>query len=232
MKTTAPILTWDQFESLRRLETCLVANAIDTFNIRLRNEGYADARIKCLFPRLAPILGHAVTLKIKCSSPPLAGHSYPDRTDWWNQILKIPAPRVVVIQDTDEHPGTGAFLGEVHSTILQALGCVGAITNGAVRDLSAVEANRFQFFAGSIAVSHAYSHIVAIGGEVEIGALKIKPGDLLHGDRHGILSIPGEIAADLPAVAGKILDQERKLIALCRAPDFSMEKLRAAINQT
>jgi 4-hydroxy-4-methyl-2-oxoglutarate aldolase len=232
MNTAAPVLKPEQFESLRRFETCAVANAIDTFNVRLRNEGYADARIRCLFPRLAPMLGYAVTLKIKCSSPPPAGHAYPDRTDWWTQILKVPAPRVVVIEDTDKHPGTGAFLGEVHSTILQALGCVGAITNGAVRDLSAVEANRFQLFAGSIAVSHAYSHLVAIGGEVEIGGLKIKPGDLLHGDRHGVLSIPLEIAAGLPAVAGKILDRERGLIALCRSPEFSIEKLREAVRQT
>ncbi|EEF61572.1 RraA family protein [Pedosphaera parvula] len=226
-----PVLSLDQFESLRRLETCTIANAIDTFDLRLRNEGYADASIRCMFPRLAPMLGYAVTLKIKCSSPPIAGNAYPDRTDWWNQILKFPTPRVVVIQDVDEFPGNGAFLGEVHSSILQALGCIGAITNGAVRDLSAVESNRFQFFAGSVAVSHAYSHIVEIGGEVEIGGLRIKPGDLIHADRHGILSVPGEIAGQIPAVAARLLEQERKVIALCRSADFSLEKLRVVVKQ-
>jgi len=232
MKEPALALDREQFESIRRLETCVVANAIDSLNVRLRNEGYADSSIRCMYPRLTPMLGYAVTLKIKCSSPPLEGNAYPDRTDWWGYILRMPAPRVAVIQDVDSRPGTGAFLGEVHSTILQALGCVGAVTNGAVRDLSAVEASRFHLFAGSVAVSHAYSHIVEIGGEVEIGGMKIRPGDLIHGDRHGILSIPPEAAPQIPSTAVRMLDQERKLIALCRSADFSLEKLREAVRQS
>jgi 4-hydroxy-4-methyl-2-oxoglutarate aldolase len=231
-KFMMPHLPSDQLETLRRLDTCAVANAIDTFNLRLRNEGFADSSITCAFPRLAPMAGYAVTVKIRCSSPPPVGHAYADRTDWWSEILKMPAPRVVVLQDVDTHPGTGAFLGEVHCNILLALGCVGAVTNGAVRDLPAVEGTRFQLFAGSVAVSHAYSHIVEIGGEVEIGGLKVNPGDLLHADRHGVLSVPVEIAAEIPKVAGKILEQERKLIALCRAQDFTLEKLRIAVKET
>jgi regulator of RNase E activity RraA len=175
------------------------------------------------------MLGYAVPIKIRCSSPPSKGHAYLDRTDWWKYILTLPEPRVVAIQDADDQPGTGAFLGEVHSSILLALGCVGAVTNGAVRDLSAVESMRFQLFAGNAAVSHAYSHIVEIGSEVQIGGLKIKPGELLHGDRHGILSIPIGLAAEIPAVANNILEQERKLIALCRSRDFTLEQLSAAV---
>jgi 4-hydroxy-4-methyl-2-oxoglutarate aldolase len=221
----------DQLEALRRLDTCTVANAIDSFDLRLRNEGFADATIRCVFPRLAPIAGYAVTVKIRCSSPPPVGHAYSDRTDWWTQILKMPAPRVVVLQDVDNHPGTGAFLGEVHCNILLALGCVGAVTNGAVRDLPAVEATRFQLFAANVAVSHAYSHIVEIGGEVEIGGLKVNPGDLIHADRHGVLSVPAGIAVEIPQVAARILEQERRLIAFCRSQDFTLEKLRAAVNE-
>lgn len=221
----------EQLEALRRLDTCAVANAIDTFDVRLRNEGYTDSTIRCLFPRLAPMLGHAVTVKIRSSSPPVEGHAYADRTDWWNDILTIPAPRVVALEDVDSRPGTGAFLGEVHCAILAALGCAGAVTNGAVRDLSAVEATRFHLFAGSAAVSHAYSHIVEIGGEVEIGGLKIKPGDLLHGDRHGVLSVPKRLAAKIPAVAAKIAEQERKLIAFCRSGNFTLEQLSAAVKE-
>lgn len=224
-------LTSDQLEALRRLDTCMVANAIDTFDTRLRNEGYADASVRCQFPCLRPMSGYAVTVKIRCSSPPPEGHGYYDRTDWWNHILTIPGPRVVVVQDVDSRPGTGAFLGEVHCNILLALGCVGAITNGAVRDLSAVESMRFQLFAGSVSVSHAYSHIVAVGGEVEIGGLKIQPGEIIHGDRHGILSVPRGIAAEIPAAAAKIIEQEKRLIALCRSGDFALERLRAAVKE-
>jgi len=127
-------LTPEEFEALRRLETPMVANVIDTFAVRLRNEGFADASIRCLFPLLEPMLGYAVTVRIRCSSPPPTGHAYPDRTDWWNHIISVPSPRVVVIQDVDSHPGRGALLGEVHGHILKALDCVGAATNGSVRD--------------------------------------------------------------------------------------------------
>ena len=222
-------LTLDQLEAIRRLDTCTAANALETFQIRLRNEGFADSRVRCIFPRLSPMLGHAVTVKIRCSSPPTEGGSYLDRTDWWNSVLSIPAPRVVVVEDVDTNPGLGSLLGEVHANILLALGCVGAITNGAVRDIAAVETTGFHFFAGNVAVSHAYAHIVEIGRSVEVGGLKVRPGDLLHGDVHGVLSIPLEAAAEVPAAAARIQAKERRLIALCRSRDFSLEKLRAAV---
>src|SRR4051812_38589427 len=104
--------------ALQSLDTCTVANAIETFEVRLRNEGYADATIRCITPCDKPVAGYAVTARIRCSSPPMAGGAYVDRTDWWNHILTIPAPRIVVIEDIDEKPGAGAFLGEVHACIL------------------------------------------------------------------------------------------------------------------
>src|SRR5438046_2305933 len=85
-----------QLEALRRLDTCTVSNAIETLEVRLRNEGFADSSVRCLFPQLTPMLGYAVTARIRCSGPPIEGHAYLERTDWWNIILSIPAPRVVV----------------------------------------------------------------------------------------------------------------------------------------
>lgn len=230
---TPPIsmLSAEQFENLRRLDTCMVANAIETFNIRLRNEGFADARVRCMFPRLTSMLGYAVTAKIRCSGPPPDRDAYLDRTDWWDHVLSIPAPRVVVIQDLDQMPGTGALLGEVHANILAAFECVGAVTNGGVRDLPAVGAMGFHFFARNPTVSHSYAHIVEVGNPVEIGGLKIAPGDLLHGDVHGVLSVPSELAEEIPSVAARIAEKERKLIGLCRAPDFNSDKLKRAVRE-
>ena len=132
--------------------------------------------------------------------PPTA--RYPDRTDWWDYILSLPAPRVVVVQDVATKVGLGSLLGAVHVNILRALGCVGAVTNGAVRDLPAAEKLGFQLFAGSVSVSHAYVHIVEFGTPVEIGGLKIQSGDLLHGDLHGVQSIPSDIAGKDSAGGG------------------------------
>ncbi|MHB8499393.1 MAG: RraA family protein [Candidatus Acidiferrales bacterium] len=218
-------------EQLRRLSTCIVASAVETFHVRLPNSGFADSSIHCILKDRLPTVGYAATARIRSISPPMMGHGYYERTDWWNHILSIPAPRVVVIQDVDKPPGLGAFIGEVNTNILLALGCVGVVTNGSVRDLDQVELTRLQMFAGSVSVSHAYAHVFDFGSPVELGGLKIRPGDLIHGDRHGVQTIPLEIAEKVPAAAHKILESRQRLIGLCRASDFSLEKLREAIQE-
>ena len=222
-------LTPEQLEALRRLDACLLANAIESFHVRLRDEGFMDSTIRCLFPRLPPMLGYAATVKIRGSAPPTGAGAFPDRTDWWDHIASQPAPRVVVIQDVASRPGLGALVGEAHMNILQALNCVGVVTNGSVRSLPAAERAGFQLFSGSVSVSHAYVHIIEIGTPVEVGGLKIRSGDLLHGDLHGVQSIPLGIAAQLPPIAARISARKRELIALCQSPEFSLEKLRAAV---
>ena len=222
-------LTLEQLESLQRLDACTLANAIETFDERLRNEGFCDPAIHCLFPRLQPMLGYAATVKIRGSAPPTADSLYPDRTDWWDHILSVPAPRVVVVQDVATQRGIGALIGAVHMNILRALQCVGVVTNGAVRSLPAAESAGFHLFAGSVSVSHAYVHIIEVGKPVEVGGLKIQSGDLLHGDLHGVQSVPLDIAARIPLVAARIAAKKQELIALCQSPDFSLKKLRAAI---
>lgn len=224
---TAKPLTPVRLEQLRRFSTCLIASAIETFRVRLPNTGFSDSSIRCIFEDLAPIAGYAATARIRSAEPPMEGGSFfYDRTDWWNQLLTIPAPRVVVIQDVDAHPGLGAFVGEVHASILQALGCVGLVTNGAVRDLNVVRNSGFQMFAGNISVSHGYAHVFDFGGTVDVARLKIRPGDLIHADRHGVLSVPLEIADEIPSVAADIQDCRQRIVDLCRSSDFSIEKLR------
>jgi regulator of RNase E activity RraA len=225
---TSP-LTTEQLEALQGLDACTLANAIEKFRERLRNEGFMNNSVHCVFPRLQPMLGYAATIKIRGSAPPTADGTYPERTDWWDYIVSLPVPRVVVVQDISSRPGLGSLVGSVHMNILRALNCVGVVTNGSVRDIPAAESAGFHFFAGSVTVSHAYIHIVEIGKPVQVGGLKIESGDLLHGDLHGVQCIPLDIAAHIPPVAAQIAAREQALIALCRSPDFSLEKLRAAV---
>ena len=217
-------------EQLRRLSTCVVASAVETFQVRLPNSGFADSSIHCIFNDRLPTVGYAATARMRSMSPPMVGHGYYyERTDWWNHILGIPEPRVVVIEDVDKPAGLGAFIGEVNANILIALGCVGLVTNGSVRDIDNVKLTRLQMFAGSVSVSHAYAHVFDFGSPVEVGGLKIRPGDLIHGDRHGVQTVPLEIAEKVPAAAHEILQRRQHVIGLCRASDFSLEKLREAI---
>jgi len=223
--TFEPVLSLHDFENLQALDTCSVSNAIETLNVRLRNEGFIAGSVHCQFPHLPPMLGYAVTGRIRTSSAPMTGRCYYDRIDWWKYVASIPAPRVMVLQDCDPKPGIGALVGEIHAAIGLALGCVGFVTNGAARDLPAVEARGFHVFAGNVAVSHAYAHIVEMAEPVELGGLKILPGDLIHGDRHGVHTIPRSIAAEVPAAAARLLRREQELIEFCRSSHFSLSGL-------
>jgi len=221
-------LTAGELEALRRWPTCAVANAIELFNIKPRNEGFMLPEIKCVFPDLKPMIGYAVTGVISAESGEGRRVSPPD---WWKEIQKIPEPRVIVLHDIDR-PVVGSFWGEVQGNVHKALGCVGTVTDGSVRDLDEVKELGFHFFSSCISVSHAYIHLVDVGIPVKVGGLVVKPGDLLLGDKHGVISIPLEIARDVPKAAQMVEDWERVVINFCKSKAFNMEGLKERFQST
>jgi len=228
-------LTPAQLEELGSLSTCLVASAIETFRVRLPTTGFAHSSIQCIFKDQPSMIGYAATARLRSSSPRMEtnkSYDYYDRTDWWNEILTIPAPRVVVIEDVDDPPGLGGFVGEVHANILLALGCIGIVTNGAVRDLLDIRPTRFHMFAGNVSVSHAYAHVFDFGGSVQVGGLKVEPGDLIQGDLNGVQTIPLEIADKVAAAARVIRRRRQSIVGLRRSPGFGLDKLRQTIRDT
>jgi regulator of RNase E activity RraA len=218
-------------KALRQFDSCTLSNAIELLNVRPRNEGFMRGRIACRFPKLPPVAGYAVTGTMRSASPPIGGHCYYDHIEWWNYVASVPEPRIIVMEDADDPPGLGALFGELHAKICRALNCTAYVTNGAVRDLPAVERMGFQLFAGNVSVSHAYAHIADFGRPVEIDGLRIQPGDLLHGDLHGIQTIPPGVAGQLPDLAAEILRDEREFIQVCLDGRFSIERLVAAIRE-
>jgi regulator of RNase E activity RraA len=228
----ARLLTEKELDGLRGFGTAVIANAVETFNVRLHNTGFTNGSIRCLFPDQPPMVGYAVTARLRSGEPPIGGGTFHDRADFWNQVLASPAPRILVLQDMDHHPGRGAFLGDMHAEILRALGCVGYVTNGAVRELPSIAPTGMHLFAGSVAVSHAYAHIFDIGAALNIDSMDVQPGDLLHGDMHGILSVPLEIAPEVPAVAARLQRLEQKVVDYCRSNSFSVEGLTQVLKDT
>ncbi len=221
-------LTQDELAALRRLSSPTVSNAIETLNVRHRDEGFMDHSVRCMFPELGVMVGYAVTAVYQAAVP-APSHRPPPLRAYWEYVQTMPAPRVVVGLDMDDKPGLGANWGDVQANIHRALGCIGGITNGAVRDLDEVRALGFHFFAAHVAVSHAYSHLVDFGVPVRIGGLTVHPGDLIHADQHGVVLIPQEVARDVIAAAERVAADEAAIIAVCQSPDFSVERLQAAI---
>ena len=216
------LLTHDELEALRRWPTPAISNAIELFNIKPRNEGSMLPEIKCAFPDMKPMIGYAATAVITAESS--EGRRVP-APEWWEVIRKIPEPRIAVMHDIDR-PVIGSFWGEVNANIHTALGCVGTVTDGSVRDLDEVRELGFHFFSSCITVSHAYVHLIDVGVPIRVGGLMVKPGDLLLGDKHGVISIPLEIARDIPKAAQMMEDWERRVINFCKSKDFNIEGLK------
>jgi 4-hydroxy-4-methyl-2-oxoglutarate aldolase len=220
----APV-SGEDLDALRSFDTCVVSNAIETFGVRLRNTGFADDTIRCIFTDLVPVVGYAATARLRCGDPPIVGDIYHERKDWWTNILQVPHPRIVVLEDTDDPPVGGAFLGRIHAAILGALRCVAYVTNGTARDLPYVRGLGMQLFAGGVSVSHSYAHMFDLGAVVKVGGLEVKQGDLLHGDRHGLLKIPKEVAAKIPSVAARLQKSTQQVLDFCQSEDFSLDRL-------
>ncbi len=219
-------LSADQIAALRALSSPTVANAIETFKVRPREAGNLSSQIRALFPDLGPMVGYAVPALIRAERP-----APKDRRAstfaWWDYIQTIPAPRIVVMHDPDEPQGQGAFWGEVQANIHKALGCVGVATDGSVRDLDEVRRLGFQFCAAHVSVSHANVHLVDFGVPVKVGGMWIDPGDLVHGDQHGVVVIPHEIAERIPEAAERVAADEQRIIQACRPEGFTAERLKA-----
>jgi regulator of RNase E activity RraA len=233
----------ETLDAIAQFDTCTVANAIETFKVRLRNEGYTRPGLHAMTGGFPRAIGFAATCRVHTDGPPIGGGVYPETTDWWTAIQSLPLPRIAVIQAEHIHfeqtngargvlgPGdtSSSAIGEIHAAILRAFGCAGAITNGSVRDLPAVSAMNFPLFAAGVALSHGYTHLVDYGRPVEIFGLKIRSGDLVYADCHGAISIPPDIAERVPEAAARIRAHERNIVAACESPDFTPELLLNAI---
>jgi regulator of RNase E activity RraA len=217
------LLSAEQLEELRRYNTPTISNAIEIFNVRARHLGFLPHQIRSLFSDLGPMVGYAVTSQTRASfSKEPAG---PDPSaDYYRYVAAQPGPKVAVGQDLDEPPGLGAQFGEVNATIHKKLGCVGHITDGCPRDLDEVHALGFHLFGLNPCVSHAYVRLVDFGKPVKLAGVEIRPGDLIHADKHGVCIIPLEIAPRLVEACAEVERMERPLLEICRSDDFDLEE--------
>lgn len=148
-------------------------------------------------PQMGPMAGYAVTVVVE---PSHAAHRH-NAPDAWNEyrryVAGTPGPKIVIVQDLDKPRVIGAFWGEVNSNIHRALGCVGTITDGAIRDVDEMTNAGFKALARRLCVSHAAVHPVRWNCEVEVFGRTVRPGDLIHADKHGFMVVPPEEQAGL-----------------------------------
>ncbi|MEE2778848.1 MAG: RraA family protein [Acidobacteriota bacterium] len=219
------VLSTAELDALRKWPTPAIANAIETFDVRPRNAG-GMLGIRCMFPEMEPMVGYACTARMAAREQPAEPTGNVTLAHWDN-ISGMSSPRVAVIEDRDDPPAFGSLWGEVNANIHRALGCLGVVTSGGVRDLDEVQELGFHFFAADVIPTHAYVHLVEVGIDATVGGLQVSNGDLIHADKHGVVTIPHEIAREIPRAAQEVEDKERRIINYCKSPAFKVENLKS-----
>jgi regulator of RNase E activity RraA len=215
-------------EQLRRYDTATICNGLEVLRPGYRSAGFTRRPLVAARRELPPIVGRARVGTIRASKP--ASGKTVARTDWYEYVATSDLPTVVVIQDLDDEPGTGAFWGEVHSAVHKALGSEGCVTNGSFRDVDAL-AKGFQILGGHVGPSHAHVHLVGFGEPVEVVGMRVAHDDLIHADYQGAVVVPADCVARLPEAIDLVARRERVILDIAADPAFSVTKLKDALRR-
>ena len=204
---TIQTLSQSDLDLLRRYDTPTICNVIELFDVRPRNTGYMDGRIKACFPEMPPMVGYASTATFHSASPLREGDAYASLDKQVAAFAQAPGPVVVVFQDLDD-PSAAATFGEIMCSTYKAFGAVGLITSGTGRDLDQVRALGFPVFTKGAVCAHGYCRVVSVHVPVHVGGVTVCPGDLLHGDCNGVTTIPNDIASDVARACAEYVAAE------------------------
>jgi len=225
------------FLKLKRWNTPTIANALEQISRSNPLEIVNLEETKDFSPEMGPMVGRVMTVTISGSNP-APKHEQPSNFILYREYLaSIPGPKIVVVKDIDQPRCYGSIWGEVGANIARSLGCVGTITDGAIRDLDEMKNAGFKALARRLAVSHAHCWPLSWGGEVEVFGTKVRHGQLIHADKHGFIVIPSD-AEDRLVEAARFMDDAEcdTVIASGRhvsgkTTDEMLEQMRTAAEQ-
>ncbi len=223
-RTDITTITAEQIDYLRSIDSPTIANAVEPFQVRDRCDGFIGGTVGCLFPDLGTMVGYALTVTMTNQHGEVAGREGYWRM--WETLEQMPRPSVLVVQDVSDAPSRVAFCGEVMATMARKLGAVGIVSDGGVRDIAEVHALGMHYFAPFPVVAHANFSIVDVGIPITLDGQEVRTGDILHGDANGIVIVPPQIVADLPAAVDKIRQTERATMDYVTSDAFSVAEAR------
>ena len=195
---SSPRLSHSEMLELRRWNTPTIYNGWEQITAHdVGRAGFNLEETHDFMPQMGAMVGHAVTLVVEPGNPQ---HKQTNAGAWGEYrryVASVPGPKIVVVQDLDKPLVLGSFWGEVNANVHRALGCVGTITDGAIRDIDEMCYAGFKALARRLCVGHAYSCPVRWDCEVEVFGRKVAPGQLMHADKHGFLAVPRADEAQL-----------------------------------
>lgn len=222
---------------LRAIDTPTITNVVATYPknplcLGLYNpwteNWYTDTSIRCVYPELGAVVGHAVTCVYGLPDPNFSGRlSFGDVIDALDAMKK---PALLVIQQKwpPELMAKAGLVGEIMTTAMMAVGCVGLLSNGPSRDVDAIRRLKFQMLLGGVTAGHGEMAVQAVNVPVSVGGMDVAPGELVHMDENGAVKFPADLAPVVLANAKALLkDEEERLAGLRQAP--SAAEVRAAL---
>ncbi|MBK7926072.1 MAG: RraA family protein [Bryobacterales bacterium] len=218
----------DYLEYLRSVDTPTLINAIELLKVRPNHEGFTPLALRCLFPEFGRMCGYAVTAQVETISQ--TGPFEIDRfLDLYRLVEAAPKPAVIVLQEVGGHGDYAAHCGEVMATFFTRLGAIGLVSDCGVRDLPEVRRLGFHYFARGSVASHGHFRIVRAGVPVQVLGMPVMPGDLLHGDENGLISVPRGVEAELPQCVDLVRSREAKIMEFVRGKDFTLDGFRQMV---
>ncbi|MGR3867004.1 RraA family protein [Streptomyces graminifolii] len=225
-----PTVTEGQLERLRQLDTPTVCNALDLIDPDFDLPYFTSQPLRCVYPKLPPMVGFARTASIRAVKPPANKADAAEvRAAYYEYVAQGPGPTIVVMEDLDgDRAGSGCMWGEVNTTIHQQLGCLGTVTNGSIRDVDD-NAPGFQILAGGVVPSRAHTWVVGFGHAVTVHGMEVRDGDLIHADQHGAVRVPAVLVEQVLAGADTVTRREQAILASVRSNSFTIAGLHKAL---
>jgi len=206
---------------LREFDTPTVCNAIERLQLRDRTDGFMGFDIRCLFPDLGRMVGYAVTATARSAVPGSPG-SRSGFASLFQALEKAPKPAVLVFKDVGPDPRRSCHFGDMVATSAARLGAIGLVTDGGVRDLSAVRGMGFHYFAAGATPAHGNYEIVEVGLDIMVGGTIVSPESLIHADENGVGVFPAGVTAELLQASRTVQEREAARMAEMARPDVDL----------
>lgn len=218
-------------EYLKTIDTPTLSNAIELLDVRPRSAGFAPLSVRCLFPELGRMAGYAVTAQVETVTQTGSGGPQ-GHLELYRLLESSPKPAVIVLQEIGGFGDFAAHCGEVMATFFTRLGAAGLVSDCGVRDLPEVRALGFHLFARGACASHAYFRIVRTGVPVTICGMPVRPGELLHGDENGLITVPAVDQARIEKAVEEVRSSERRIMDFVRGSGFTLDGYEAMIRRS
>jgi 4-hydroxy-4-methyl-2-oxoglutarate aldolase len=215
-------------EYLKSIDSPTLINAIETLHLRPNERGFTPVGIRCLFPEMGRMCGYAVTAQVETVT-----QMEPFRLDTFIELYQLleqsPKPAVIVLQEVGGFGDYAAHCGEVMATFFTRLGAIGLVSDCAVRDLPEVRRLGFHYFARGSVASHANFRIARVGVPVQIHGMVVNPGDTIHADENGVITVPPVELDAIRDAVDTVRRKERAVLDFVRGNNFSLSGFKELV---